>query len=1199
MIELYTLTGDVMQLKSLELAGFKSFPDKTLINFSSGITAIVGPNGSGKSNIADALRWVMGETSSKSLRGVKMEDVVFDGTQSRRPLGFAEVSLTLDNSDSSLPVEYSEVVISRRYYRSGESEYFINRQNVRLKDIHDLFRDTGLGRTGYSIIGQGSVTEIISAKSSDRRNVFEEAAGIAKYRFKKEESERKLSATQDNIVRLNDIIAELADRLGPLEQQAKKARRYIELFEEKKKIEISLWLSDLERFTEELKALEKTENTLIESIAKNDSEILRCENEAERLSDDIAMLTAKIEQLRTESKQFDELLQIKNSEILIINNDIEHAQKDIERINSEIERSDRSDAEIIKEIEQRRAETETLKQAIAQIEEQSAKIIEEKNEKLGDDRNYTERSDKLRAEFSSLSAKITELQISEGRSSQKLQAIDEQSKNAEKELADAYERLSSLEKGKDSNKKRLAQLEQKLAENKNIHSGYSMKVASSKKKLETANEEYNKAKFALSEKTSKKNMLEDMEKHFEGFAGSVKSVMNEAARGILSGVHGTVASVIKVESKYATATEIALGAAIQNIITEDERSAKDCIYFLKSKNLGRATFLPLSTVSGKKLDERNLRGAQGYLGVASDLIEYDEKYRGIIEQLLGRTAIVETIDNATDMARANRYSFKIVTLDGQVVNPGGSLTGGSVGRNTGILSRSSEIEKLEAEISALSEDLKAKIIRVKTATAELSSAEAALEGLIAENKAVSDEHIKVKSETEHSAQYIYNISEQIKTLENTVGLNAEERKKTESFLEEARKALEENRVILAQKEREIAILDEKHEALAKIQEEIAQKLHEKDLEKLEKIKDTENLKNITEALLLRRKEGEDLTRKLKEDIVRTEKKIEEFRAAAVTKTEELANMRLRSETKVQDIAAENERRSALEAKKNALFDEEKKYFDSKDRLGRESERLTIKKTALKEDISSVSTKIWDEYEMTMTEAESFAKENVPEDIENARKRATELKNQIRALGSVNIDAIEEFAQVKERHDTLEQQTKDLSTAKEALEKIIEQLVKEMTEIFDVQFKKINEEFSHVFKELFGGGTAKLTLTEPDDPLGSGVDIYVAPPGKVIKHLSSLSGGEQSLTAIALYFALMKVRPSPFCLLDEIESALDDVNVTRYAQYLQHLSDKTQFLLITHRRGSMEAADRLYGVTMREKGISKILTIDVTEAAETV
>ena len=1149
-----------MQLKSLELAGFKSFPDKTLINFSSGITAIVGPNGSGKSNIADALRWVMGETSSKSLRGVKMEDVVFDGTQSRRPLGFAEVSLTLDNSDESLPVEYSEVVISRRYYRSGESEYFINRQNVRLKDIHDLFRDTGLGRTGYSIIGQ---------------------------------------ATQENIIRLNDIIAELADRLGPLEQQAKKARRYIELFEEKKKLEISLWLSDLERYTEEFRVLEKTETTLLESIAQNDNDILRCENEAERLSNEIIALTSKIEQLRSESKQFDELLQTKNAEILIINNDIEHAQKDIERINTEIERSDRSEAEIAKEIEQKNAETEALKKEIEAIEEQSAKIIEEKNNRLGDDLNYTEDSNRLRAQANVLSEKITELQISEGRSSQKIQAIDEQTANAKKELSDAYERLSSLEKGKESNKKRLAELEEKLIENKNIHNGYLIKVQSSKKKLETANEEYNKAKLTLSEKTNKKNMLEDMEKHFEGFAGSVKSVMNEAARGILSGVHGTVASVIKVESKYATATEIALGAAIQNIITEDERSAKDCIYFLKSKNLGRATFLPLSTVSGRKLDERNLYGAQGYLGIASDLIEYDERFRGIIEQLLGRTAIVETIDNATNMARANKYAFKIVTLDGQVVNPGGSLTGGSVGRNTGILSRTNEIEKLEAEIAELSEELKAKITRVKTSTAELSSAEAALEGLIAESKAVSDEHIRVKAEAEHSVQYIYNISEQIKALEASLKSSGEEKEKTAAILESARKDLEENRVLLAAKQREIAVLDEKHEALAKIQEEIAIKLHEKDLEKLEKIKDIENIKNITEALILRQKEGEELTKKLLDETEQIKIRIEELRQQAVKKTEDLAQMRLRSETKTADIAAENERRSALEAQKNSIFNEEKKFFDTKDRLGRESERLTIKKTALKEDISSVSMKIWDEYEMTMTEAEEFAKENVPEDLENSRKRVSELKNQIKALGSVNIDAIEEFAQVKERHDTLEQQTKDLISAKESLEKIIEQLVKEMTEIFDVQFKKINEEFSRVFKELFGGGTARLTLTEPDDPLESGVEIYVAPPGKVIKHLSSLSGGEQSLTAIALYFALMKVRPSPFCLLDEIESALDDVNVTRYAQYLKNLSDKTQFLLITHRRGSMEAADRLYGVTMREKGISKILTIDVNEVEENV
>ena len=1186
-----------MQLKSIELTGFKSFPDKTLINFSSGITAIVGPNGSGKSNIADALRWVMGETSSRSLRGVKMEDVIFDGTQSRRPLGFAEVSLTLDNSDGSLPAPYSEVVISRRYYRSGESEYFINKQNVRLKDIHDLFRDTGLGRTGYSIIGQGSVTEIIAAKSTDRRNVFEEAAGIAKYRFKKEESERKLTATQENIVRLSDIIAELSDRLGPLEQQAKKARRYIELFDEKKKLEISLWITDLSRFTRELTELEKAETALNESTEKNDAEILRCESKMEQLADDIAMLTARIEQMRVESKQFDELLQEKNSEILLINNDIEHALKDIERINTEIQSGNRSDADILKEIEARNAETEAVKKEIAETDEQIKAIEKEKEEKLGDDKNYAENSDRLRGEYNALSSEITSLRVNEGRCAEKIATLTESNENVKKELCDAEERLESLKKGRAAGEQRLAELEEKLADNKNIFNGYSLKVSGARKKLETVNSEYNALKLSLSEKKNRKAMFEDMEKHYEGFAGSVKSVMNEAARGALTGVHGTVASVIKVDPAYAVATEIALGAAIQNIITENERVAKDCIYYLKSKNLGRATLLPISTISGRKLDERPLRNARGYRGIASDLIEYDEKYRGIIEQLLGRTVIVETIDDATDIARDNKYSFKAVTLDGQVVNPGGSLTGGSVGKNTGILSRTNEIKKLESEISALTEQLREKESRLKAVTEDLASAQAALDGLVAENQAVSDEHIKLKAETEHSLQYISNISEQIKTFEDGIKANEEEIEKTTAELESAKSDLIKKTEESENKQKEIAALDEVHEALAKIQEEYSARLHEKDLRKLEKIKDIENIANIIAGLENRRKEGAELNAKLKNDIDDINSAIEEYRKKALEKTEELASIRFDSEEKVARIAEENERRNAVEAEKNGLFEEEKKYFANKDRLGRESERVTIKKTSLKTEIDSVSAKIWDEYEMTMTDAEEFAKENVTEDTDASRKRVAELKNQIKALGSVNIDAIEEFAQVKQRHDSLEQQTNDLISSKESLEKIIEQLVKEMTGIFETQFKKINEAFLQVFRELFGGGNAKLTLTDPDDPLGSGVEIYVAPPGKVIKHLSSLSGGEQSLTAIALYFALMKVRPSPFCLLDEIESSLDDVNVTRYAQYLRGFADTTQFLLITHRRGSMEAADRLYGVTMREKGISKILTIDITEAAE--
>ena len=542
-------------------------------------------------------------------------------------------------------------------------------------------------------------------------------------------------------------------------------------------------------------------------------------------------------------------------------------------------------------------------------------------------------------------------------------------------------------------------------------------------------------------------------------------------------------------------------------------------------------------------------------------------------------------------------SRKVVTLDGQVVNPGGSLTGGSVGKNTGILSRTHEIKKLANEIEELTLQLHEKEKRLKSVTEELAAAQSSLDGLIAENQALNDEHIRIKAETEHSEQYIFNISEQIKAFEDGIKANTEEKESNITELESVKNALETKLAVISEKQQEITELDEKHEALAKIQEEISARLHEKDLQKLEKIKDTENIADITKHLEERRKEGVELNAKLKGDIEQILASIEEYKKNALKKTEELAKIRFDAEEKVAAITDENNKRTAIEADKNAIFEEEKKYFANKDRLGRESERITIKKTSLKTEIDSVSSKIWDEYEMSMSEAEDFAKNNIPEDTEASRKRVSELKSQIKALGSVNIDAIEEFAQVKERHDTLEQQTNDLISSKESLEKIIEQLVKEMTGIFETQFKKINEAFLQVFRELFGGGTAKLTLTDPSDPLEAGVEIYVAPPGKVIKHLSSLSGGEQSLTAIALYFALMKVRPSPFCLLDEIESALDDVNVTRYAQYLRSFADTTQFLLITHRRGSMEAADRLYGVTMREKGISKILTIDISEAAQ--
>jgi len=1174
-----------MQLKSLELSGFKSFPDKTLITFSHGITAIVGPNGSGKSNIADALRWVMGETSSKSLRGVKMEDVIFDGTQSRKPLGLAEVSLTLDNSDGKLPTEYNEVEITRRFYRSGESEYLINRQPVRLKDIHDILMDTGLGSSGYSIIGQGVVTEIISAKSTDRRYVFEEAAGIAKFKYKKEESEKRLASAEENILRLSDILSELKERLPSLEQQAKKARKYIELFDEKKKLEISLWINDLSRLSVDIKKADEDVTAINKSIEANENEIIRCETETERLANEIADLTAKIESLRAEGRKIEDSIQEKNSKILLIKNDIEHAKSDIDRLNAEINDSEKNDSETENEIKSNVEEKEKIDYEIAEKISEENKLTEERKTKFeAENRDIVE---ELRQNRNKLNEELTHLEVEKGRLEQYISALHERDGSEVKEVEDALKLKEETDKKIEKSDTRKSELENKLEENKNIQSGYLLKSNSAKKKLERLNEEYTSLRLSVSDAKNKKTMLEDMEKHFEGFAGSVKSIMNEAARGSVKGVCGTVASVIKTDDKYTVATEIALGASIQNIITEDEKSAKDCIYLLKTRNLGRATFQPISTVKGSRLDEKRLENAIGYIGLACDLVRFDEKYRGIIEALLGKTAVVEDINDATDLGNRTNHTFKIVTLDGQVVNPGGSLTGGSVGKNVGILSRANETERLAKSIEEMMTRLNGLSDEIKAATAEMNAVTAYIDGMSAESKTAEQELIKITSETEYEKQLLSRTEERIVNLKKS----SEERK---TLYTQTERDLSSIGDLIENKRSEIEVADKKVDELSKERDVLTEKLHEKELERLELEKKSESIQIIINSLTERLQSGKQLAEKKREEIKETNELIKQYEAEIDAQNAELEALKGDSDTRVTEISKLNTNRNDSEAKKNKINNEEKNFLDIRGRLGRESEKLTTRQESLKNEESSISSKIWDEYEMTLTDAEQFADENKIEDFDVSRKRVSELKNQIKALGSVNIESIDEFAQVKERHDTLEKQINDLVTAKESLLKIISQLVSEMTEVFDEKFKLIASAFSDVFKDLFGGGTAKLTLTDSENLLESGIEIYVAPPGKVIKHLSSLSGGEQSLTAIALYFALLRVRPSPFCLLDEIESALDDINVVRYANYLRNLSESTQFLLITHRRGSMEAADRLYGVTMREKGISKILAINVDE-----
>lgn len=1185
-----------MQLKSLELIGFKSFPDRTLINFSDGITAIIGPNGSGKSNIADAVRWVMGETSAKTLRGNKTEDVIFDGTQSRKPLGFAEVTLTLLNSDGALAVPYEEVALTRRYYRSGDSEYFINRKPVRLKDIQELLRDTGLGKTGYSIIGQGTVTEIITSKSTDRRHFFEEAAGIAGFKYKKEESARKLALTSENLVRLTDILTELSDRLGPLGKQAEKAKKYLALYEEKKVLELSVWLDGLKQTEAEIKKAAETAESIRSSLSAVDVGVQEYEDRSERLGADIRDLTVEIEKLREKISEYEQQCRDRDSEILLLGNDIEHGQRDIERIRTELSDDDSVREALKKEIEEKTRQLLLAEKQAAELAEDISGAESEREAQRAEGEEAAKKSRSLADEAEALTAQITAMQLrvsgADGRKAGLVRKLEE----TEKELSDAAERLASLEKTGENAENELEALAQKRRSLENMLGGYALKKNSRQDRCEKLRRELNEKTLKLRQTQDRRRMLEDMEKHYEGFSGSVKSVMTEAEKGVLHGVCGTVAGVIKTDREYSVAVETALGAAIQNIITETEKDAKNCISLLKSRNLGRATFLPLDTVRPKVLDTRNFASMPGFRGLASQIITCDDRYRGVIESLLGRTAVAETLDDATRIARSSGYSFRLVTLDGQVVNAGGSLTGGSVGKNVGILSRANEAEALAETEKKLAEEAETADKELRNALSELNMLTAQVDGINAEIKTVDDEQVKRKAELDYCTLYITNIREQMRSLQDNISRAKEDLDgeradlaKTEGLISEKTAQLEKIKWDLRSAE------DENGHILENL-ERIREEIYAKEVRRVEYAKNGESLRLNIEQLNQRLEQGTLSSAKRLEQISEIEARNVEYTRRISDLKEENSSLRTLEKECSEHIADTTSRRDGLEAEKNRIFEGEKKLFEQKEKLAREAERMQIRQATLRNDSDTVIAKIWDEYEMTLSEAQAGGfTAGMP--FEEAKKRVAELRASIKALGSVNVEAIDEFAEVRKRHDELREQTEDLTKSRDELTGIIADLEEEMKKIFAESFKAINEEFSRVFRELFNGGSARLELTDGENLLESGIEIYVAPPGKIIKHLSSLSGGEQSLTAIALYFALLHMRPSPFCLLDEIESALDDVNVVRYARYLSNLSHKTQFLLITHRRGTMEIADRLYGVTMREKGVSKMLTINVKDIAD--
>ena len=1184
-----------MFLKSLEMQGFKSFPDKTVLHFDPGVTAVVGPNGSGKSNISDAIRWVMGEMSVKSLRGSRMEDVIFGGTVDRKPLGFAEVTLAIDNAGHELDVEGDEIRVTRRYYRSGESEYRLNGNEVRLRDIYELFMDTGLGRDGYSIISQGRIAEIVSARSEDRREIFEEAAGISKYRYRKEDAERRLSEAEDNLVRLRDILGELEARVGPLREQAEKAKRYLDLAARKKTLEVGLWLCTMDKQREALRRQE----TRLELARAQYEQLEKQADEAARAIEEEYLKAQKAaadaEAMRTQAQQKTDEAAAADAQTAVIQNDIARNEADIARLREEMDRVRALGQTHEEEMERREA-------ALAQLREKFGRLRADMQRCGEEVAGLQKTGEALTAEWRRLDADAGEKTAAQAAAGLEQNGADE----AARHIAARLEAIDSDAATRDSRREEARRAletcgaayqkaQEHISELENAAKGYELKMNARRTAFAQLEKQERDLSLQVSGKRQRADMLADLERSLEGFSHSVKAVMRESGRGLLRGVDGPVSRLIRTPAEYAVAVETALGAAAQHIVVEDEEAAKAAIGFLKNTQGGRATFLPLTSVHGSGLAIRGFEQCEGYVGVAGDLVEADGRYAGIVRSLLGRTVVARDLDCAVDMARQFRYAFRIVTLDGQLVNAGGSLTGGSAGHGAGLLTRRAEIEALRREAGRFETQLETVRERKKAAQTELSALEASVSGLRGELQTAGEERVRLEAER-------LRLTEQMQTLSVDIDALADERAACAQKLAAQRELSAKAHAKIETLRREEADIRSGMESLAARREEntravdaAAGRLTELRLQRVACEKDIESAVRDMEEL--RREESGRA-----DSLAGLQKREEEIRARSQSAgadserlTQQAADLRAQAENLRQQAQDQVQQRQQMEQHSAGLRATERELSEKKEGLSQELARLEERKNQAQAEYDGLVSRLWEEYELTRSEAES----SVPriDDPAPAQKELTGVKREIKELGDVNVGAVEEYREVSQRYTFLKTQVDDAEKSKKELLDLIGDLTASMQRIFSQQFEEINGHFSHIFVELFGGGRACLRLSEPENVLSSGIEIEVQPPGKIIKSLAALSGGEQAFVAIALYFAILKVRPSPFCVLDEIEAALDDANVARFAAYLHRMCDHTQFIVITHRRGTMESADVLYGVTMQDEGVSKLLRLNVDELAE--
>lgn len=1181
-----------MLLKSLELQGFKSFPDKTLLEFHDGVTAVVGPNGSGKSNISDAVRWVLGEQSSKTLRGSKMEDVIFVGTQSRKSQGFAQVSLTFDNRTRLLNWDSDEVTVTRKYYRSGDSEYLINGSQVRLKEITQLFMDTGLGRDGYSVIGQGRIDEIVSAKSDDRRQIFEEAAGITKFRYRKYESERRLKLAEENLVRLRDILGELEGRIGPLKTQSEKAKQFLELAERKKTLEISLWSDQLSVSRQKLReqddkvlAMQQSHNQASESLEQIAAQI-------QQAYQNIQDTQVKIESIRSEKEDNERKIAESHSLIAVLNNDISHNLADIQRILGELDSCESSGEQIAQEKQAR-------SQELTKLDAELTQIAQEIEENEGELLHLSEQRSAVSSDFEQLTIQLNRLVLDRSKAKLNIVAYENNLADAEQraQQLDQNRRQRALEQENAADELReIDRLMEEIASRReslnNSRSGYELKIKTQRDKFDQINAEYTKLTGQINERQQRSKILTDLERNLEGFAYSVKSVLGEARRGMLQGVRGTVAQLIELPDRYAVAVETALGGSLQHIVVNDEGVAKKAIRFLKERRAGRATFLPLTSVKGYKISQPGLDACAGYVGIASELVSFAPEYRPVIENLLGKTVVVEDLDDAVSIAKRYGYRFRIVTLDGQLVNAGGSLTGGSQNKNTGLLSRKNEIKQLTQEAEQLSAKRGSYEETLQGLSEKINRAKAQLQGVLSELTVLNEDQIRFEGDqkrlkllTEQSEQTLATLAQEQQAAQKRV-------QELTGTIQSTRERLEEIQRDIEQAEKQVDGLKGSRDDLGQRRRELDSQINALRIRQAELAKDRQNRLDSLAELDTRSSSNQEAIEALRRTVGQRQQANQEIEQEIEQCNREIQRLTDRQAGVGQEIEQMLADKNRSELATTQLRQQEREQSLSREKLGQELARLEERKVAMQKEYDNIIAKLWEEYQVSPNEAQRMAVHF--DDPLAAQGELGGIKGKIKALGNVNLGAIEEYKEVSERYGFMNVQLKDIESSKRELEKLIQDLTDNMKQLFVTTFNRINTEFQKVFVELFGGGRASLSLADPEEVLDCGIEIAVQPPGKIIKNLSSLSGGEKAFIAIAIYFAILKVSPSPFCILDEIEAALDDVNVNKFASYLKNIDEKTQFIVITHRRGTMEQADVLYGVTMQEEGVSKLLQLKVSE-----